>query len=134
MNLEARMARRHFSDVLKFCLQHQDDRIRVWRPCGERTLAACIRLRHTEQSPSVMAFGCTFRSPLVRIDGTLNSERYISGVLRPLALYFIQALRNHTFQKDNARPHVTCILRTFFDMEYVRRFFLCLHVHQNSHQ
>ncbi|GFW04114.1 transposable element Tcb1 transposase [Trichonephila clavipes] len=88
---------------------HQDGRIRVrWRR-GDRTLAACIRHRHTGLSPDMMvwdAIGYTSQSPLVRIDGTLNSARYISGVLRPVALPFIGVLRNPTFKQDNARPHV----------------------------
>ncbi|GFY33293.1 uncharacterized protein TNCV_1241431 [Trichonephila clavipes] len=54
---------------------------------GERTMAACIRRRHTGPSPGMMvwdAIGYTSRSPLVHINGTLNSERYISCVLCPL--------------------------------------------------
>ncbi|GFX82992.1 uncharacterized protein TNCV_4938621 [Trichonephila clavipes] len=65
-------------------LRHQDGHTRVWRHRGEHTLTACIRLRHTSPSPSVMvwnAIGYTSRSPPVRIDGTFNSARYISGVL-----------------------------------------------------
>ncbi|GFX54804.1 transposable element Tcb1 transposase [Trichonephila clavipes] len=53
------------------------------------------------------------------IDGILISARYISGVLQPMALHFIRALRNPTFQQDNARPHVTDIVRTFLDTENV---------------
>ncbi|GFV28617.1 odorant receptor [Trichonephila clavipes] len=64
----------------------QDGRIRVrWRQ-GEGTLAACVCHRHTGLSPDMMlwgAIGYTSRSPLVRIDGTLNSACYISGVLHP---------------------------------------------------
>ncbi|GFV40757.1 hypothetical protein TNCV_3768041 [Trichonephila clavipes] len=56
----------------------------------------------------------------IGIDGTLNSARYISGVLRPVALLFNQAQRNRTFQKNNARSHVAGIVRTFSDMENVR--------------
>ncbi|GFX78528.1 uncharacterized protein TNCV_29681 [Trichonephila clavipes] len=65
----------------------------------ECTLVACIRHRHTGPSPSVMvwgAIGYTSRSPLVLIDGTLNSSRYIYGVSRPVVLPFIRALRNPT--------------------------------------
>ncbi|GFV98184.1 transposable element Tcb1 transposase [Trichonephila clavipes] len=61
---------------------------------------------------------------LVRIDGTLNSARYFSGVLRPVALHFIRALRNPTYQQNNARPHVTGIVRTFLETENVRLFTL----------
>ncbi|GFY15146.1 uncharacterized protein TNCV_1569611 [Trichonephila clavipes] len=43
-------------------------------------------------------------------------------VLQPVALSFIQALRNPTFQQDNARPHVTGIVQTFLDTENARLF------------
>ncbi|PRD27111.1 UNVERIFIED_CONTAM: hypothetical protein NCL1_36258 [Trichonephila clavipes] len=74
-----------FSDELSFGFQHQDGCIRVWRYHGDCTLAGCIHHRHTYRSPSEMvwgAIGYTSRSPLVRINGTLNSARYISGGLR----------------------------------------------------
>ncbi|GFU67623.1 uncharacterized protein TNCV_1643721 [Trichonephila clavipes] len=69
----------------KFCLQYQDGRIHIRRHCGERTLAARIRQRHTDPSPGVILWDAilyTSRLPLVRIDDTLNNARYISGVLR----------------------------------------------------
>ncbi|GFW01752.1 hypothetical protein TNCV_1232521 [Trichonephila clavipes] len=62
--------------------------------------------RPTGPSPGVMvraAIGHTSRSPLVCIDDTLNSAGNTSGLLRPVALPFIPALRNPTFQQDNAR-------------------------------
>ncbi|GFV89320.1 uncharacterized protein TNCV_4151401 [Trichonephila clavipes] len=43
-----------FSDESRFCLWHQDGRIRVQRHRGERTLAACIRHRHTGPSFGMM--------------------------------------------------------------------------------
>ncbi|GFU87159.1 transposable element Tcb1 transposase [Trichonephila clavipes] len=43
-----------FSDESRFCLQHQDSCICVWRHHGERTLAACIRHHHTSISSGVM--------------------------------------------------------------------------------
>ncbi|GFY07285.1 uncharacterized protein TNCV_5084721 [Trichonephila clavipes] len=61
---------------------YQDGRIRIWWHRGERTVAACIRHRRTGPSPGVTirdAIGYASRSPLVRIDSTLNSARYISG-------------------------------------------------------
>ncbi|GFS52728.1 transposable element Tcb1 transposase [Trichonephila clavipes] len=72
---------------------------------GERTLEACIRHRHTGPSSGVMVWGVigyTSRLPLVHIDGTSNSARYISGVLRPVAIRFIRTLRDPMFQQDNA--------------------------------
>ncbi|PRD34065.1 UNVERIFIED_CONTAM: hypothetical protein NCL1_15756 [Trichonephila clavipes] len=50
------------------------------------------------------------------------AARYISGVLRPVDLHFIRALRNPTFQQDNARPHVARIVQTFLDTENVKLF------------
>ncbi|GFY14664.1 transposable element Tcb1 transposase [Trichonephila clavipes] len=98
-------------------------RFRVRRYRGERTLAACIRHCYTSPSPGVMvwgAIGYTDRSPRVRSDSSLNSTRYISGVLRPVSLPFIQALQNPTFQQDNTRPHITGIVRTFLDTKNVQ--------------
>ncbi|GFT50370.1 uncharacterized protein TNCV_4750721 [Trichonephila clavipes] len=72
---------------------------------GERTLAAGIRHLHTGPSPGVVVWGAiryTSRSSLVRIDGTLNSARYISSVLQPVVISFIRVLRNPTFKQDNA--------------------------------
>ncbi|GFY07651.1 uncharacterized protein TNCV_4095211 [Trichonephila clavipes] len=46
--------------------------------------------------------------------------RYISGVLRPVALPFIRAHRKPTFQQDNAQTNITSIVRTFRDTENVR--------------
>ncbi|GFY36576.1 uncharacterized protein TNCV_27811 [Trichonephila clavipes] len=107
--------RRHES---RFCLQPQDSRIRVWLHHGERTLAASIRHNHTGPSPGVIvwgAIGYTSRSPVVHIDGTLNSTRYISSVLQPMTLPLILALRNPTFQQDNARADVAGIIQTLLD-------------------
>ncbi|GFX57643.1 hypothetical protein TNCV_2676291 [Trichonephila clavipes] len=53
-NPGARMARRHFSDEPRFCLQHQDGRIRVRWHRGKRILATCIRHRHTGPTPGMM--------------------------------------------------------------------------------
>ncbi|GFW56416.1 uncharacterized protein TNCV_2089231 [Trichonephila clavipes] len=80
---------------------HQVGHIHVWRHHGECSLTACIRHRHTGQSPGVVvwvAIEYTSRPHLVRFDGTLNDARYISDVLRPVTLPFIRALRNPTFQ------------------------------------
>ncbi|GFV38038.1 transposable element Tcb1 transposase [Trichonephila clavipes] len=72
---------------------------------AEHTLRTYIRIRHICPSLGVMvwgAIGYTSESPLVRIDGTLYSAPYISGVLRLVALHIIPVLRNPTFQQDKA--------------------------------
>ncbi|GFT25663.1 transposable element Tcb1 transposase [Trichonephila clavipes] len=50
----------------------------------------------------------------VRIAGTLISQRYISDVLQPVVLPYLQGLATAIFQQANARPHVARILQRFF--------------------
>ena len=76
-----------FTDESRFCLQHHDGRIRVWRHRGERMLNSCVMHRHTGPAPGIMVWGGIgyhSRTPPVRIAGTLNSQRYISEVLEPV--------------------------------------------------
>ncbi|GFW21581.1 transposable element Tcb1 transposase [Trichonephila clavipes] len=54
------------------------------------------------------------RTPLVRTAGTLNSQRYISKVLEPVVLPYLQGLVTAIFQQDNTRPHVARIVQRFF--------------------
>ncbi|GFW46953.1 transposable element Tcb1 transposase [Trichonephila clavipes] len=67
-NLGTRMTRRHcFKGI---CLQHQDGHIRAWWHRDERTLAVCIRHRHTDPSPGVMG-------------GILTNEKpHVAGIVR----------------------------------------------------
>ncbi|GFW19531.1 transposable element Tcb1 transposase [Trichonephila clavipes] len=53
-------------------------------------------------------------TPLVLIPGTLSSQRYISEVLEPVVLSYLQGLATAIFQQDNARPHVARIVQRFF--------------------
>ncbi|GFT32472.1 transposable element Tcb1 transposase [Trichonephila clavipes] len=105
-----------FTDESRICLQHHDGRIRVWRHRGERMLISVIH-RHTGSTPGIMKWGGIgyhSRTPLVRIDDTLNSQRYICEVLEPVVLPYIQGLATTIYQQDNARPHVTRIVQRFF--------------------
>ncbi|GFX11416.1 transposable element Tcb1 transposase [Trichonephila clavipes] len=73
--------------------------------------------RHTDPAPCIMVWGGVgyhSRTPLVRIAGTLNSQRYISEVLEPVVLPYLQGLATAIFQQDNARPHVAHIFQRFF--------------------
>ncbi|GFW54874.1 transposable element Tcb1 transposase [Trichonephila clavipes] len=68
---------------------------------------------HTGPAPGIMAWGGIgyhSRTPLVRIAGTLNSQRYISEVLEPVVLPYLQDLATAIFQQDNARPLVARIV------------------------
>ncbi|GFW32004.1 transposable element Tcb1 transposase [Trichonephila clavipes] len=89
----------------RICLQHHDGRIRVWRHRGERMLDSCVMHRHTGAAPDIMIWGGIgyhSRTPQVRIAGTLNSQRYISEVLEPVVLPYLQGLATALFQQDNA--------------------------------
>ncbi|GFV83606.1 hypothetical protein TNCV_5120961 [Trichonephila clavipes] len=75
-------------------LMYQGGRIRVRGHRGEGTLAARIRHRHIGPTPGIIlwtAIGYMCRSYLVRIDSTLNTERYVSEVLYPMTLPFVRA-------------------------------------------
>ncbi|GFV95769.1 uncharacterized protein TNCV_1728191 [Trichonephila clavipes] len=104
----------------RFCLDHQDGRIRVRLHRGERTLAACIRHRHSAPSPGEMVWGLLDTRPghLFIPLTALNGARDISP--HDVALPFIRALRDPTFQQDNARPRVGGIGGTFIDTENER--------------
>ncbi|GFX95097.1 transposable element Tcb1 transposase [Trichonephila clavipes] len=106
-----------FTDESRICLKHHDGRIRVWRHRGERILNSCVMHRHTGPAPDIKVWGGIgyhSRTPLVRIAGTLNSQRYISEVLEPIVLPYLQGLATAIFQQDNARSHVAYIVHMFF--------------------
>ncbi|GFT62989.1 transposable element Tcb1 transposase [Trichonephila clavipes] len=94
-----------FIDESRICLQHHDGRIRVWRHRGERMLNSCVMHRHTGPAPGIMVWGGIAyhsRTPVVCIVGTLNIQRYISEVLEPVVLPYLQGLVTAIFQQDNA--------------------------------
>ncbi|GFW04810.1 transposable element Tcb1 transposase [Trichonephila clavipes] len=106
-----------FTDDSRICLQHHDGRIRVWRHRREGILNSCVMHHHTDPAPGIMVcggIGYHYRTPLVRIAGTLNSQRYISEVLEPVVLPYLQGLATTIFQQDNARPHVARIVQRSF--------------------
>ncbi|GFT58408.1 transposable element Tcb1 transposase [Trichonephila clavipes] len=70
-----------------------------WRDDAERLH------RHTGPASGIMLWGgigYLSRTPLVRIAGTLNSQRYISYVLEPVVLPYLQGLAIAIFKQDNA--------------------------------
>ncbi|GFW27808.1 transposable element Tcb1 transposase [Trichonephila clavipes] len=80
-------------------------------------LNSCVMHRHTGPAPGIMVWGgIGYHSltPLVRIAGTLNSQRYILEVLEPVVLPYLQVLATAIFQQDNTRPHVARIDQRFF--------------------
>ncbi|GFW29125.1 transposable element Tcb2 transposase [Trichonephila clavipes] len=69
-----------FSDESRFSLITNDNRVRVWRPCGERFNPAFALQRYTAPTAGVMVWGAiayNTRSTLVLIRGTMTAQRYI---------------------------------------------------------
>ncbi|GFV72237.1 transposable element Tcb1 transposase [Trichonephila clavipes] len=62
----------------------------------------------------------------VRIAGTLNSQRYISKVLMPVVLPYLQDLTTAIFQQDNTRPHVVRLVQRFFSHQIHSKTFLAV--------
>ncbi|GFX54480.1 transposable element Tcb1 transposase [Trichonephila clavipes] len=94
-----------FTDESCICLQHHDGRIRGWIHHGVRMLNSSVMHRDTSPAPSIMVWGGIryhSRTPLVRIAGNLNSQRYISEVLEPVVFPYLQGLATAIFQRDNA--------------------------------
>ncbi|GFT19739.1 transposable element Tcb1 transposase [Trichonephila clavipes] len=83
----------------------------------ERMLNSCVMYRHTGPAPGIRicgGVGYHSRTPLVLTAGTLNSQHYISEVLEPVVLPYLQGLATAIFQQDSARPHVARIVQRFF--------------------
>ncbi|GFX51280.1 transposable element Tcb2 transposase [Trichonephila clavipes] len=88
-----------FSDESRFNLSSDDNRVRVWRPRGERLSPAFALQRHTAPTAGVIVWGAiayNTRSPLVLIRGTVIATHVL-----PLT----QRLPGAIFQQNNARPH-----------------------------
>ncbi|GFU04353.1 transposable element Tcb1 transposase [Trichonephila clavipes] len=80
-------------------------------------LNSCVMHHYTGPEPGIMVWGGIeyhSRTPLVRIVGTLNSQRYISEVLGPVVLPYFQGLATAIFKQDNARPPEARIVQRFF--------------------
>ncbi|GFS88154.1 transposable element Tcb1 transposase [Trichonephila clavipes] len=80
-------------------------------------LKSCVMHRHTYPAPGTMVWGGIryhTLTLLVRIAGTLNSQRYTSEVLEPFVLPYLQCVATAISQQDNARPHIALIVQRFF--------------------
>ncbi|GFY35008.1 transposable element Tcb2 transposase [Trichonephila clavipes] len=98
-----------FSDESRFNLGSDDNRVRVWRPRGERLNPAFSLQRHIAPTAAVMAWDViayNTRPPLVLIRGTMTAQRYAHDILQPHVLPLMQRLPGAIFQQDNARPHM----------------------------
>ncbi|GFU48372.1 transposable element Tcb1 transposase [Trichonephila clavipes] len=82
-----------FRDESRFYLSSDDNRVRVWRPRGERLNPAFALQRYTTPTAGVMVWGTIAynkQSPLVLIHGTMTAQRYVHDILQPHVLPLMQ--------------------------------------------
>ena len=110
-----------FTDESRFCVDHADGRVRVWRRRGERYSEACTRQQDRWGGPHVMVWGWICpggRTRLVflefgRPETGPTAQGYIDQVLRPVVLPFLQERDGFSLQQDNARAHSARVTQQF---------------------
>ena len=111
-----------FTDESRFHLSGNDRRIRIWRQRGERYANCCVQADRWGGGSVMVWGGISFRhrTPLIIIDGTLTSHRYINEVLRLTVVPLLAAHRDVTlFQQVNARPHSTRATMAFLHQQNI---------------
>ncbi|GFX73570.1 transposable element Tcb2 transposase [Trichonephila clavipes] len=106
-----------FSDESRFILSSDDNRVRVWRPRGDRLNPGFALQRHTAPTADVMVWGALAYntwSLLVLIHGTKTAQRYVHDILQPHVLplklrppgaIFQQCLVSHGKGITRLSPH-----------------------------
>ena len=111
------------TDESRFCLEHNDGRIRVLRRRGERFHDATVREKNRFGGGSVIVWGgfsLHHRTPLYHIKGNLTGLRYRDEILRPLVLPALNTIgAGAHLQDDNARPHRARVVRDFLQQNQV---------------
>ncbi|GFX78789.1 transposable element Tcb2 transposase [Trichonephila clavipes] len=101
-----------FSDESRFNISCDDNRVRVWRPRGERLNPALALQQHTASTAGVMVWGAIAYNrwlPLVLIRGTMTDQRYAHDILQPHVMPLMQRLPGAIFQQVNVRPHTAMV-------------------------
>ncbi|GFS61475.1 transposable element Tcb1 transposase [Trichonephila clavipes] len=77
---------------------------------------------YTGPAPGIIVkgdIGFHCRTVLVRIADALNIQRYISEVLEPMVLPYIQLLPSALLQQDNVQLHVARSAQKFFFIHHI---------------
>ncbi|GFY07977.1 uncharacterized protein TNCV_2580091 [Trichonephila clavipes] len=96
-----------FSHESRYNLSSDDNRVRVWRPHGERLNPAFALQRRTTPTADVMVWGViayNIRLSLVLIRSTMTAQRYVHDIMQPHVLPLMQWLPGSIFQCNNAQP------------------------------
>ena len=73
-------------------------------------------------SGGVMVWGCFTWDSLVRLEGKVDSKRYIEEVLQSHLLPFLQILdEDYEFQQDNASIHKSKLTMKFFENSEINK-------------
>uniref|UniRef100_A0A3Q0T115 Tc1-like transposase DDE domain-containing protein n=1 Tax=Amphilophus citrinellus TaxID=61819 RepID=A0A3Q0T115_AMPCI len=109
-----------FSDEFRFCLWRLDQRVNVWRRCGE-----CCADCYTDGGGGAMVWdgiSLTGKTRLVITGGNLSAEGHRGEILQPVALPYLHSLRlNSILQDDNARPPQSGFIRDYLHNLGVKR-------------
>ncbi|GFX99485.1 hypothetical protein TNCV_3039601 [Trichonephila clavipes] len=112
-----------------------DGCIRVRCYAGVRCFPECVLKRYSDLTLGVMVWGAISyhgRSNLLRFEGNLISNRYISEVLQCEVVLFLQGISGAVFQQDNARLHVANTFQDFLS-SITCNFFLGLLIFRICH-
>jgi len=111
-----------WSDESRFTLFQNDGKVHVWRLPKEKYDVNCLVPTVKHGGGGVMMWGCFSwygMGPLVRIDGRVNSERYIEEILGyhliPFLEEFEEEYGEYFFQQDNAPIHTSRQTRAFIE-------------------
>jgi hypothetical protein len=109
-----------FTDESRFCIDHNDGRIRVWRRPGERYIDSTVQEIVAFGGGSIMVWGgitLTGRTELVVLrGGSLTAVRYLRDIVEPHVIPFAENMgRDFILQQDNARLHIAGIVRNCFN-------------------
>ncbi|GFV33993.1 transposable element Tcb1 transposase [Trichonephila clavipes] len=110
-----------FSDESRFNLWDYDGHVRVRRSACERCLPECVIERHSGFTPEVVVWGAISyhgRSNLLRIEGNLNSNKYVREALQPEVDSFLYGIPGAIFQQDNTRSQVAMTVRDFCSSQH----------------
>ena len=112
-----------FSDQSILNLRDYDSCVYVRRYIGQCCLPEYVIDGHRGRASGVMVWGVISYQGgfnLLRIEGNLNSNRYVREVLHPEVVPFLQGIPAAIFLQDNARPHIAKTVRDFFSAQHMQ--------------
>ncbi|MHB9339450.1 IS630 family transposase [Fusobacterium pseudoperiodonticum] len=115
-----------FTDESRFRVDGNDRRVRVWRRRGHRFRDYAIAEHDRWGGASLMVWGGISmggRTELYVMRGqTMNAQRYLDNILRPIVLPYAGAIGpDFVLMDDNARPHRARVVYAFLEEQTIER-------------